>query len=205
MNCIALKQKISNKYGAGLVKKIDEQLKLEHAVSFETATDEFVDVIYKILENYMSNDPESILDGDNVGYSNDDGDEDPDKSSQKFKIVLEARTELTQNILECMGDRNCLSILDCISTQYKTTYQIISQSGINRSNTYRKIELLESLGLIEKKNIHQSKMYSYITTFESITIKHQRNSSKIIIIAKNEKSKKKFVSMQKIQSNRTIS
>ena len=186
VNCIALKHKISEKYGVGRVKKIEEQLKLEHAVSFDTATDEFVDVIYTILENHISDDPRFVLDNSDTG-----------KSSQKHKIVLEARTELKEKILECMGDRNCLDLLDCVSDQYKTIYQIISQSGVNRSNAYRKIELLESIGLIEKKNIHQSKMYSYAATFESITIKHHRLSNKIIIIAKNEKSKKRFVSMQK--------
>ncbi|MDH5665977.1 MAG: hypothetical protein OEY10_06750 [Nitrosopumilus sp.] len=186
VNCIALKHKISEKYGVVLVKKIEEQLKLEYAVSFDTATDEFVDVIYAILENHISDDPRFVLDNSDTG-----------KSSKKHKIVLEARTELKEKILECMGDRNCLEILDCVSGQYKTTYQIISHSGVNRSNAYRKIELLESVGLIEKRNIHQSKMYSYVGTFESITIKHQRGSNQIIMIAKNEKYKKRFMSMQK--------
>ena len=188
MNCIALKHKILEKYGAGLVKKIENQLKLEHAVSFETATDEFVHIIYAILENHISDVPKFILDNDN---------DNDDKSSQKNRIVLETRTELREKIIECMGDRNCLDILDCIADQYKTTYQIILQSRVNRSNVYRKIELLESIGLIEKKNIHQSKMYSYTATFESITINHHKRSNKIIINPKNEKSQKRFMSLQK--------
>ena len=186
VNCIALKHKILENYGAELVKKIEKQIKLEHAVSFETAPDEFIEVIYKILENHISDDPEFIL------SNNDD-----DKSSQKYRIVLEEHTELREKIIECMGDRNCLDILDCVSDQYKTTYQIILQSEVNRSNAYRKIELLESLGLIVKKNIHQSKMYSYTATFESVTIHHCKRSNKIIIVTKNEKSQKQFMSLQK--------
>lgn len=187
MDCIALKHKISEKYGAGLVKKIENQLKLEHAVSFETATDEFVDVIYKILENHISDDPKVVLNNDN----------DDQHKIQKYMIVLENHTELKEKITECMGDRNCLDILYCIADQYKTTYQIILQSRVNRSNAYRKIELLDSVGLIEKKNIHQNKMYSYVATFESITITHHKNSNKIIIIPKNGKSQKRFMSLQK--------
>lgn len=186
MDCIALKQKISEKYGAGLVKKVEKQLNLEYAVSFETATDEFVDVIYAILENHISDDPKVVLE-DHVDQH----------KTQKHPIVLETRTELSEKIQECMGDRNCLDILDCVADQYKTTYQIILQSRVNRSNAYRKIELLESIGLIEKKNIHQSRMYSYIATFESITINHHKRSNKIIIVPKNEKSQKQFMSLQK--------
>ena len=187
MDCVALKHKILEKYGVGLVKKIEEQLKLEHAISFETASDEFVDVIYTILENHISDDPKVVLDND----------KDDQHKTKKYRIVLENHTELKEKITECMGDRNCLDILYCIADQYKTTYQIILQSRVNRSNAYRKIELLESVGLIEKKNIHQSKMYSYTTTFESITIDHHQHSNKIIIIPKNEKSQKKFMSLQK--------
>ncbi len=187
MNCIALKHKILEKYGVRLVKKIEKQLKLEYAVSFETASDEFVDIIYTILGNHISDDPKLIL--GNV--------DDQHKPSQQYRIVLETHTELKEKILEYMGDRNCLDILDCIADRYKTTYQIILQSGVNRSNTYRKIELLESVGLIEKKNIHQNKMYSYTTTFESITIKHHKHSNVIIIIPKNEKSQKRLMSLKK--------
>jgi len=108
------------------------------------------------------------------------------------KIILNKTDSITDIIIEFLGDKSSLKILNVV-IEPKTVYEICHFTNITLSTAYRKVDELICIGLLIKtktiQDINGKRQARYIKTFERINIEHTDMYTKVIIFPKPKMEK----------------
>lgn len=184
-----LKQIIENLYGSPAVNRINKRLIEKYGLNFEAASNK-KDMLElnDILREEFNHGYDLIINE----YL---------KTQIKYdvgEIILNKIDSITDVIIEFMGDRSSLKILNVV-IEAMTVYEICHSADITLSTAYRKIDELISIGLIIKiktiQDVNGKRQGKYIKTFERINIEHTDMYTKVTIFPKPkmEKYVKKIV------------
>lgn len=137
-----LKNEIESFLGKKMLIKVERRLFEKHGMTITEAMDNFTnfnDVFVEFFGRGSKGIMRSILNN----FCNLKKNE-----RKKDKIIMLTNIEMTEKILDVLGDKDYRKILDLLIDNSLTSYEILDKIDIPQASSYRKIETLVNLGLL---------------------------------------------------------
>jgi len=104
-------------------------------------------------------------------------------TTTKLKEQVIDDVKLVQQIMECIGDRDMMLIINNVMDKPKLVSEILKSCKLPQTSGYRKINKLVDLGLLiisgYNIGIDGRHLFKYTTSFESISVFMEKGKSKV--------------------------
>ncbi|MFQ3283949.1 MAG: putative transcriptional regulator [Natronomonas sp.] len=109
-----------------------------------------------------------------------------DTSSYSKRIVED---ESVETVLETLADDECRRILQHLQRTPMSAPELVDHGGIARSTVYRKLNLLEQIGLVSTRirvNKTGAHTTEYDTPLESVCVEHSADGFELVVQYREE-------------------